>query len=622
MCGIFGFCGFDGATISFNRLQYCTLLLTHRGPDTNGFIGWSEKGRLYQDNNKKYWNQPNPDLKVGLGHCRLSILDLSDSGRQPMVGNNGTWIVHNGEIYNYLEIRSDLINRGYSFNTNTDTEIILSAYQEWGVDCIEHFNGMWSFAIYDSIRNSLFCSRDRLGIKPFYFQKTASTYCFASEIYPIIAMSENVPRISADQIAKYLVYHLIDDGTETIYKDIYELRGGHSAWIDLCRGQVRIWRYWRLPDEPDLELTEAQALDTFSEIFEDSVRLRLRSDVPVAVALSGGIDSSAVTVAASKAGAGSIQTFTSHFPDSPDIDESKYALIVAKECNIQSKLVEPNLNLLLEEEPLLTKHQEMPFSSLSLYVHWAILNQMKKCGITVVLSGQGGDELFMGYERYYIAHIFSHFPNIIKVIKSIILGSARSRLGFIEMGMFMAYFGNPRLRSRWLIQKAKRIFRDEILKGAPDQVTVVQSNLRKLQARELVDRQLTHLLRFDDRTSSAHGMETRLPFLDYRLVEFAYRLPWKFKIRYGWTKYLIRLYLQKHVPKAVAWRRQKLGFNAPQKRWTKKLVDHRGKILMNQPFAKKILRQNIQLEGLPLKYQWDVYNLLHLAYILNWDLCE
>jgi len=526
------------------------------------------------------------------------------------------------KFFNYLEIRSDLANIGHSFSTDTDTEIILSSYQQWGVDCVKRFNGMWAFAIYDSERNGLFCSRDRLGIKPFYFRKTNTTYCFSSEIYPIFANSEKSPRIDSDQIAKYLVYHRIDGDSATIYKNINELRGGHSAWVDLSTGKNKIWRYWQLPSEPDLQLTDAQTLDKFSEIFEDSVRLRLRSDVPIAVALSGGIDSSAVTIAASRARTGRIQTFTSHFPNAPEIDESQYALKVAHACNASPTLVEPDLDRLLEEEHLLTKHQEMPYGSLSLYVHWAILNQIKNHGITVVLSGQGGDELFMGYEPYYVAYLFSLFPNILKIIKCIIMGCAHSRLGLMEMVMFMAYFGSSSLRSRWLIHKAKSVFRNNIIKHAPVREEVIQSDLRKLQAQELLEGQLSRLLRFDDRTSAAHGMETRLPFLDYRLVEFAYRLPWKYKIHHGWTKYLLRLYLQQHVPKEVAWRRRKLGFNAPQKMWTRTLIKHRGKTLLKQPFVKSLLHDNISLERLPLRYQWDVYNLLHLAYILKWEGCE
>jgi len=388
MCGIFGFYNFTAKPASMGTLHACTHMLAHRGPDMQDCVGLDIHGQWHQYGEKYGCDGNNEILKLGLGHCRLSIIDLSENGRQPMEGKKGVRIVYNGEIYNYIEIRSELKRLGHQFRTDTDTEVILAAYDQWGTNCVDRFNGMWAFAVYDPSKNGIFCSRDRLGIKPFYYHYSERSFCFSSELYPIFQYFGQVPGFDETLLARYLVYHRIDCTSKTIYKDISELQGGHSLWVDLKEGKKKEWRYWDLPESNDIEANSQQVLDRFSEILEDSVRLRLRSDVPIAVALSGGVDSSAIALAACRTGIGQISTFTSHFPQSPEIDESKYALLVAEATGALPNLVEPDLNKLVDEEPHLTKHQGMPYQSLSLYVHWAILDRIKQSNITVVLSGQ------------------------------------------------------------------------------------------------------------------------------------------------------------------------------------------------------------------------------------------
>ncbi len=621
MCGIFGFVATPQKPIHSSVLDRCVDTLAHRGPDAEGMVGWDAAGVRHSGRGA------DGQLVLGLGHRRLAIFDLSDAGIQPMRSARGEWIVYNGEIYNFPELRDELRTHGHTFATGTDTEVVLTAYRQWGADCVARFNGMWALALYDPEQNGLFFSRDRLGIKPFYYVRRDGLFCFASEVQAIFSCLGQTPPIDTAELAKYLVFRGSDDGQATIYSGVRELRGGHSAWLDLATGDLQKRSYWSLPEDPDLEIDDRQVFERFSELFEDAVRLRLRADVPVAITLSGGIDSSAVTVAASRVGAGEILTFTSSFPDHPEIDETDFALEVAKTCGARSILVRPDLSRLLHEEPLLTKHQAMPYGSLSLYVHWAILNRIQEAEIPVVLCGQGGDELFVGYEPYYVPQILSLWPNVPRMLADAVLGGLRSRLGLTGMIAYLGYFGSSPLRRATLLRSVRNVYRPDLLAQAREGRSLARTSLRELQKQELLGGQLSRLLRYDDRTTSGHGMETRLPFLDYRLVEFAYRLPWRHKIRRGWTKYLLRRYLETHLSGRVAWRKSKLGFNAPNQDWTRRLIEHRGRELDAHPFGRLLLRDGTSLQALPSRPRpdvyrgrkgWDVYHVLHLAALLDW----
>ncbi|MCZ6557877.1 MAG: asparagine synthase (glutamine-hydrolyzing) [SAR324 cluster bacterium] len=620
MCGIFGFCvgpepmpqGFDTAL-----LRAATRELAHRGPDAEGLLGVTVDGQRLHDDELTA-----QALTLGLGHRRLSILDLSAAGRQPMAGPHGTWLIHNGEIYNFQDLRTELTGLGYRFETATDSEVILAAYDAWGTGCVDRFNGMWAFAIYDHPRQSLFLSRDRLGIKPLYYTHREGRFAFASEIAPLLMLPGMRPRIVPRNLIRYLVDHRIDDGEETIYEQIHELRGGHCLTIDLHSWQYRSWRYWDLPQQPDLELSDEEALDSFSEIIEDALRLRLIADVPVAITLSGGVDSSVLAVAASRVRGRGIMTFTSRFPDNPAIDESAYAGQVTRACGIDAHFIAPDLGRMLEEEPRLTRHQAMPFASLSLYVHWAILSSIRQEGIPVVISGQGGDENFLGYERYYVSVALGYLPNIYRMLRHMVAASRHSRLSMRSMLAYLVYFTLPRLQRMIRLSRTRNIYRRGLFSKLGEPIPEIVRDQRHLHAAELQTNTLPTLLRYDDRTAGALGMETRLPFLDYRLVELAHRLPLRHKMRDGWTKYLPRRYLARHVPESVAWRTHKLGFNAPQQSWTDALVKARGEALAKSSFANSLLRGDMGLSDLPAARRWDPYNILHLADLLHWEWAE
>ena len=615
MCGIVGFaCPSSAPGRLVTLLGEAVRLIQHRGPDAHAMAGRVQRKPVHLLNARD-----TSLITLGLGHTRLSIIDLSEGGSQPMTDPEGNWIVFNGEIYNYLELRIELRAMGFEFTTESDTEVILSSYRAWGSSCVRRFNGMWSLVLYDAHRERLFCSRDRLGKKPFYYRLDSDGFSFASELHALFALLQERPRPLADELANYLLNYESDHQAQTLFNKVLELRGGHSLLLDLQLFATTIESYWDLPEEPDLELDDKQALEAFSELLEDSVRLRLRADVPVAITLSGGVDSSALTIAATRTGRQDILSFTSRFKDRPDIDESEWALKVARACGATAYLVEPRLDLVQEEERLLTWHQALPIMTLSPFVNWSILKEIRANGIPVVLTGQGGDELFAGYERYYVQYILSFHPNLPAMWRETRQAAANSKLGLGQALSYLAYFGLPRLRHARRLHRVHGLYHPDLASRMPSLFKDVPIERRALQRQELLEQQLGHLLRWDDRTSGALGMEARVPFLDYRLVEFAYRLPWNHKVRDGWTKHLVRRYIDRHAPDTVAWRKVKVGFPAPQALWTDALYRLRGQELLASPFARHLLSKQPSLEGRAVNLRWDVYNVLHLASGMNWE---
>jgi len=533
-----------------------------------------------------------------------------------MADERGRVVVFNGEIYNWPELRSILESDGYDFSSGTDTEVILAAYDRWGVDFVNQMNGMWAIAIYDPHASggaAIFLSRDRLGIKPLFLRELPGGIGFASEIGALLtATGENV-RVDESELHRAFIHHRFDTSARTIYKGIVELEPGHSSFFHLTSLELKRWRYWSLPQTSDLDLNNDAALDQFTDLFEDAVRLRLRADVEVDMTLSGGVDSSAIAVATSRVGSNEVKAFTSHFPERPEIDESRWAKMVCDHLGFESVLVQPSLDSLVEDVPQLIRRQEAPVGGLSLYVHWAILREIRNGGTKVVLSGQGGDELFLGYERYYLSAVLGELPNIGGAIGSIIKGAENSRLSASELMAMLGYFSLPGLRAKRYERFGKKWFR------FPEQAAIdmhprMPVSRRALQEQELVHGQLRRLLRYDDRNSGALGMETRVPFVDHRLVEFGYRLPMRFKIRDGWTKWLLRQYLERAGLAEVAWRKAKLGFNAPTQEWTNTLMQARRAQLLDAPGRQFIVGSLVGSVPFP------VYNLLELSKQMQWSL--
>jgi asparagine synthase (glutamine-hydrolysing) len=583
MCGIAGILNLDNKPVNIKTLVKMTEIVNHRGPDDCGIVLFNPKisdGKLgvveYKDKELKLGEAGDGrfNCSVAFGHTRLSILDLSERGHQPMSNIDGSlWIVHNGEIYNYLELRAELISKGYEFRSNTDTEVILNSYQEWGSDCLNKFNGMWAFAIWDRRKRSLFCARDRFGVKPFYYYLDENIFIFVSEIKQILEYKEYRRKPNEKMIYDYLVIGLENHTSETFFNDIYQLRGGEFAVLNLGYRTFEKKRFYDLNMVSVTNKKEQDGYELFSKIFTDSVSLRLRSDVPVGSCLSGGLDSSAVVSVGSallqKRGDKTFNTFTACW-ENEEIDERRYAEAVIASTGANGNYVYPSSEELAEDLSRLIWHQEEPFGSLSIFAQWSVMKAARDRGITVLLDGQGGDEVFLGYERYYAWFLLELIKKgkLIRFIHELIKSGENSKLTQKEVILFYVYFNFNWVRALRLHGKTKPFMSADFMKSynLSERLDIFRriKTVSDLQIHEIQEIQLAHLLRYADRNSMAFSIETRLPFLDYRLVEFALSVQSEYKIRDGWTKNLIREGMKGIIPEDIRKRKNKLGFEVPQ----------------------------------------------------------
>lgn len=571
MCGITGIVNKSQQAVDSHLLERMTDLIRHRGPDDSGYH--------YHRN-------------IAFGHRRLSILDLSKQGRQPMSFQNRYWITYNGEIYNYIEIRSRLEKLGYVFHTATDTEVILISYHHWGVDCLKLFNGMWAFAIYDSQEQKIFLARDRFGIKPLYYTQTEKYFAFGSEIKQLLSLHSSI-RANREIVIEALLTSIDGHTDDTYFKDVMSFPQSHYGYYDLTTHRLHLERYYELRVNPDFQtLSLDDAALQLRELFEDSVSLRLRSDVKVGTCLSGGLDSSTTSGLASRIyHKNSKDKFVGIHARSTDreTDESQYANIVAHHMGIDLHVVTPSTNDFLSTIDELVETQEEPFVSPSMFMGWHVFQKAKELGCKVMLNGQGGDEILLGYERYFAA--FLHTVSFLKFFQEIKQQSENSRLSLKEVLLYNIYFTNPSLRIFRL--KRDSILRDEVKNKCDFSVIKnMARNFKKLdelQIDEVVKTQLPHLLRYEDRNSMRHSIETRLPFLDYRLVEFCISIPSEFKIRQGWTKYILRQSIEDVLPASIVWRKNKLGFEAPEKTWLGQASEQMKCEILNSNILKEIV---------------------------------
>jgi asparagine synthase (glutamine-hydrolysing) len=535
-------------------------------------------------------------------------------------GREGLSVIFNGSIFNWPELRRELEDAGYRFVTQTDTEMLLAAYDKWGTDCVTRFNGFWAFTLLDTRPGQpprLFVSRDRFGIKPLYFTINGSRAIFASEIGAISAYLAARPRIDLPELARHLVYQRSDDSGRTIYRDIDEFEPAHAAILDLLTCEWKCWRYWTPNRANRFEGDDAATLDRFIELFEDSVGIRLRADREVALTLSGGIDSSAIAVAISRSSGVRVRAFTSHFPDRAEIDETTYASIVTKKLGMEHTFIQPDLRDITSDERQLTRHLETLYGSFSLLVNWAVVREIQRSGVRVFLTGQGGDEMFVGYERYYVPLLRSLLrTDPFAVPSAIVEMGANSRLGVVGITHYIAYFSNTWIRDRRYRKDAAMVYAPSVLAATHDGSKPLPADMFDMQMGEVCGSQLRHLLRYDDRVAAAFGTEGRPAFLDHRLVEFAMALDWRHKIRGGWTKYLLRRYLDRMGLPEIAWRRNKLGYNAPTGDWTSQLLPQMTP-LAAQP-GSEYLRSGLTPQAIPDRMRFPVYNLMSTARAMDW----
>lgn len=596
MCGITGVVNFD-EKINIPLFIGMNNIIKHRGPDDEGYtlIGKDNICKAYGKDTvteikNKYNNidEVNGEFSIALGHRRLSILDLSSKGHQPMADEeDNIHITYNGEIYNYIEIREELKDKGYNFYTNCDTEVIINAYKEWGEECVKKFNGMWGFAIFDRQKSKIFCSRDRFGIKPFYYYQKNNKVIFSSEVKQIIEDS-TVKRIANDEIIySYLYYGKNDYNEKTFFKDIYALEPSFNMviYLDFANKALKVkkYKYYEI-EKKEMIREENKAISKFKDEFNRSIEYRLRSDIPVGSCLSGGLDSSSiVTVACNKLKKDKknvdFQTFTSSYDDNPKIDERYYSNIIVKESDCKENLIFPNKKDLVQDIKKVIWHHDFPFPTLSIFAGWSVMKEVNKKNVKVLLDGQGSDEILLGYERYAIfllrdnlKHLeFKKLLNNYKMIKN------RLKIGFKRIIGYFLFFSNISFLQYWVKWKSNdnKIFNKTFLKKYKwNKDYLSKINFKdefELCKTEIFHSNLSQLLRYEDRNSMAFSIETRVPFLDYKLVEHEMQIPVDLKVKDGWTKYLLRKAMEHDMNTEVVYRKKELGFAAPQKDWLDQL---------------------------------------------------
>ncbi len=593
MCGITGFNWEDKKLVQLmNKTQ------NHRGPDDRG---------IYTDNG------------VSLGQVRLSILDLSKKGHQPMAyehkGKKAV-ITFNGEVYNFQEIRKELENKGYRFNSNTDTEVILASYFEWGENCVNYFNGMWSFCIYDEEQNILFCSRDRLGVKPFHYFFDNSKFAFASEIKSLFFIPGIKKTINRQSLNGFFTMRYCF-GNETIFEGIKKLQPGHNLIFDLKNKKLITKKYWDNDTNKKLTTNKSFIHNKIIEILKDSIKKRLIADVPVGVFLSGGIDSSAIVSLMREADKDAeIKTYSLAFEEGEKVNELPWARKIANKFNTKHTefLIGPDTVDVLSK---LLWHLDEPMADPAI-IPLYFLAKNSRIHVKTVITGDGGDEVFGGYDYY---KIFNHLNVISKIPFSKNICS--SALKFAPDFLLKKIHKNSSDMDRNAVIRRITYVIDNIktknyFKAYTSLVGIIADNERKkllnkdyfeelpdefnqyfLQPKKLLNKFLYYdqnvllpdsYLNKTDRMTMAVGLEAREPLLDYRLLEFSYRIPPKYKVSLGQTKYIFRTAMKGRLPKDLLWR-QKQGFQVPVENWIKNLLKEQHDSILTDEYVSKFFNK-------------------------------
>jgi asparagine synthase (glutamine-hydrolysing) len=521
----------------------------HRGPDGEGF---------YESSG------------VALGHARLAIIDLHETGHQPMSDATGNyWITFNGEIYNYIELRSELQARGHVFRGQSDTEVLLTAFAEWGPACLDKLRGMFAFAIWNTAAETLFAARDRLGIKPFhYVTDAAGRLMFASEIKALLPFMEQ-RRVRHDLATDFLAWNLLDhDPAATMFADVHRLPAAHFLTWSAVKG-LEIRRYWDLNVSDELSLngqSRAEYADRFRREFLESVALHLRSDVPVGTCLSGGLDSSSIVCAVDaelrRRDAASVarqHTFSAVFPGKK-IDERNYIDEVVEAARCEPHFVTPTGERLRDEVERWLWHQEEPVGGTSAYAQFSVARLSRESGVKVLLDGQGADEQLGGYRKF----IFVYLRQLLTEGRP--LDASREAIAFLanpdilrttRLADGLRYFGRsvPAVEHLW-----------GTLPPRPAGMKISSALGGRIKA-DLLHYSLPILLRYEDRNTMAFGIESRVPFVDHVLVEWLASVPGQMKLFRGWTKAVLREGLAGLLPERIRRRKTKLGFSTPETEW-------------------------------------------------------
>ncbi|MGC3976647.1 MAG: asparagine synthase (glutamine-hydrolyzing) [Nitrospira sp.] len=563
MCGIAVAIGLNGRPVERAAVERMAKSLLHRGPDDGG---------IYMDG------------PVGMGFRRLSILDLSEAGHQPMISQDGQYVlVFNGEIFNYVELRDELRKLGYQFRSSGDSEVLLAAYREWGRECLPKLNGMWAFVIYDRRHRRLFGARDRFGVKPLYFSRDNTVIQFASEIKALRASGYQPVGINWRIASRFLLEGRLDCHNETFYEGIEQIPPGSGFEVGLD-GTWHQWAFWSLDALPQTVTTDPAA--TFADLFEDSVRIRMRSDVPVGVCLSGGLDSTAIICAAARhrdESAGtqpeSLQAFCYM---AKEFDESKYITDTLLQTHAQLRQLETSPADLWNDVRKVLWFQDEPVHTMTAVVGFQLMRLAASQGIRVVLNGQGADETIGGYSSYFQDYWVSLLQQgrvaaawqAVKAYTEAHGGNSRARMTAAasrciswEMYKIGSYRTWAQARKQNRVRQNPWFSGDLTKHFISEDIPPSSAALSTALKQSVISAPLPLYLRIEDRNSMAHSVEARLPFLDYRLVSFVCGLPDEWKVRGPWNKYVLREGMNGRIPESVRSRVDKMGFPTASRKW-------------------------------------------------------
>ena len=555
MCGIVAILDSRGTPASAADLERVLETIRHRGPDGTGT--WCEVDG------------------VGLGHVRLAVIDLSRESDQPFVSNDGALVLtYNGEIFNYVELRVELASLGHAFRTQSDTEVLLAAYEEWGHDVCSHLNGMWAFAIYDTRKRELFCSRDRFGIKPLYYASVGERLLLASEVKALLAAEPTLAQLDPSAVSKLMRASLSGHVPEHFCRGVRRFPAAHNMVAKAGREPV-FTRYWDYPASIDRSVSFEVACERFRSLLIDAVRLRMRSDVPVGTTLSSGMDSSSLVCLLRTFYDGEHQAFTAQFAESED-DESVAAGRLAHDLGMSHFSIPTSVDFLPTLERVV-HHMDGPTECPATLPLWNIMRSMRE-RIVVCLDGQGADELLAGYYQTVApaavvdAVRAGRWRQAGIALRTALVPRDEGRRGGVRGGLEFARAAVPSAHRAF-----RRIRGDEsvyagVLAGGPDTEDERDDapdcgEALSNQLRRSHERGLATLLHYGDAISMAHSIESRLPFLDHRLVEFVFSLPGEYKLRDGRGKALLREAVRDDVPDAILRDRPKLGFVVPIRDW-------------------------------------------------------
>jgi len=632
MCGISGIISLNGKNADPLILQRMSDTIRHRGPDGDGFLFLGEKGFItaYGDDTPEQVRSSSTPFAplqhistvsgqfiFGFAQRRLAILDLGENGHQPLCDSNKEiWITYNGEIYNYIELRQRLQQKGYQFQTRTDTEVIVAAYLEWGTDCVNEFNGMWSFVLFDLRKNQFFGSRDRFGVKPFYYYKDSNSFIFASEQKALLKHPGVKSGINTKALGEYFISGQIDYHEQGIFQNILELFPASSFTLSLDSGEFKKWTYYTLTANEAYADFDPLKFKEYTrhteELIREAIRIRLRSDVPIGSCLSGGIDSSAIVGIVqdlTKNDSGTkLNTFTSAFQEK-EYDESHWAKLVAEQSGAIWNTSRPTREELVRDIEELVYCQDSPIWSTSTYAQFRLMKLVRDTGVKVVLDGQGGDELFAGYSPYYSWYLgdmlkklkfgkalkavndFDVFPkNFRSLGKDFLKLKAMHNLpSAVQMKISSTYFNDVSYLDPSLIEEYKTNLRTNTDR--------FPASLNGILKHEFINTRLKGYLKCEDRCSMWHSVESRTPFTDdHHLVDYVFSIPGGYKIHNGINKFLMREAVKNYIPDAVRKRSDKMGYATPNNKWITEMREEM------KPYFTDTLKPYLKLDKLKTDY--------------------